>query len=345
MTAFNPFLRPQFFEALQNSGCIGEKAGWIPVNFQDRSQTLYTFKKNHSYGEYIFDWGWAEAYHRHGLPYYPKLTSMIPFTPVTTSHFLSAEMENRSGLITKHDEFYNEGQFSSAHFLFLEGSEIELFRNHEYKLRESIQYHWSNENFVSFDQYLETFKTKKAKTVRKERSFSNIKFNRYSGLSLTEDHAKRMYEFYISTIENKNSYDYLNREFFIQIFRNLSENILYIEATRNDLPIAGSLFFHNEKTLYGRYWGATEYVENLHFELCYYQGIDFCIEKKLKKFEAGAQGEHKIARGFRPSRIYSAHKIKHPDFARAIYDFIEREKMGVAENLEVLSSYLPFKER
>lgn len=334
----NPFLTQAFTNALIESGCIGEERGWEPLLFDD---SLFTYAKNHSYGEYIFDWSWAEAFKRHRLNYYPKLTSMIPFTPVTTKHFLKTD--NQAKALLKHEEYYHERPFSSAHFLFLHPQEKDLFQQNAYLIRESLQYHWVNENFTTFDAYLETFKTKKAKNVRKERMFTDLEFRRYTGNDLTVDHAKRMYQFYISTIMNKNSYDYLNESFFKNIFSDMPEKILYIEASKNDSPIAGSLFFYDEQKLYGRYWGATEYVENLHFELCYYQGIDFCIEKNIAVFEAGAQGEHKIARGFRPSRIYSGHKIKHPDFSQAIATFIDQEKIMVAENIEVLNSYLPFK--
>lgn len=342
----NPFLNFQFINALIQSGSIGPNTGWSPCIIQkDEVGILINFIKTHSYGEYIFDWGWAEAYQKHGIPYYPKLTSMIPFTPVTTPHFIQKEFnEEKANLLLKeHDDFFMKGEFSSSHFLFLPDNEINLFKKNDYLIRESIQYHFFNPHYKNFDDFLSSLKTKKAKNIKNERNFTDVIIKQYTGAELSLLHAKRMYQFYISTIVNKNSYDYLNESFFEFIFLNLKENILYVEASSGKNIIAGSLFFYDHEKLYGRYWGATAHVPNLHFELCYYQGIDFCIKNSLLVFEAGAQGEHKIARGFRPVRTYSAHKIKHPGFKTAIADFIENEKKHVELSIQQLSDYLPFK--
>jgi predicted N-acyltransferase len=325
-------------QSLSDSGSTGGQTGWTPKLFEEQDSKLLTFAKSHSYGEYIFDWGWAEAYERYGVPYYPKLTSMIPFTPVTTTHFFG-----NHDILKTHDEFYNAHNFSSAHFLFLETNEIETFRNHQYMIRESMQYHFVNEGHSDFTHFLTSLKTKKAKNLLHERKFSDLKIISYTKDQLNSHHAKQMYEFYISTIVNKNSFDYLNEKFFELIFERMKGNLLYIEATRNDEPIAGTMFFYDEEKIYGRYWGSKEYVPNLHFELCYYQGIDFCLQNKLKVFEAGAQGEHKIARGFRPVKVFSAHKIKHDGFREAISNFIDTEKKHVEQNIRDLSELLPFK--
>ncbi|MBC7428011.1 MAG: N-acetyltransferase, partial [Bacteriovorax sp.] len=286
-----------------------------------------------------------EAYQKYGIPYYPKLTSMIPFTPVTTQHFLLKKFNTQKAiaLLRKHDDYFMSEDFSSSHFLFLTEEEIPVFQSQDYMIRESMQYHFFNDSYKKFDDFLSTLKGKKAKTIRHERFLPQLEIKRYTGDQLTEEHAKRMYQFYISTIVNKNSYDYLNKDFFTLIFKNLKENILYVEASIEGVSVAGSLFFYDHEKLYGRYWGSNSYVENLHFELCYYQGIDFCIEKELKVFEAGAQGEHKIARGFRPVRTHSAHKIKHPGFKTAIADFIETEKKQIAHSITQLAEHLPFK--
>jgi predicted N-acyltransferase len=342
----NPFLNFAFMDALIQSNCVNTEKGWTP-NFitQKENGVLLSFIKNHSYGEYIFDWGWAEAYQKYGVPYYPKLTSLIPFTPVTTQHFLMKDFDEKKAslLLKEHDDFYDRGEFSSAHFLFLNDREIEVFRQHDYMIRESMQYHFFNQNYENFEDFLTQLKSKKAKNIRHERSLPQLKIKKYTAEELTKEHGKRMYQFYISTIANKHSFDYLNAEFFELIFERMKPNILYVEATLEGQAIAGSLFFYDHEKLYGRYWGSSMFVENLHFELCYYQGIDFCIEKGLKVFEAGAQGEHKIARGFRPIKTYSAHKIKHPGFQDAIHEFIENEKRHVSQNIEELSKYLPFK--
>lgn len=340
----NPFLDFNFLDSLTKSGSVSASTGWQPQLFEGDQSALLTFVKSHSYGEYIFDWGWAEAFERHGVPYYPKLTSMIPFTPVTTAHFLMNKFNHDAAdqLIKKHDQFYNEHALSSAHFLFLENEEIDIFSANNYMIRESMQYHFFNENYADFEEFLKSLKTKKAKNLRSERQFEHLKIEQYTGDKLIPEHAQRMYQFYISTIVNKNSYDYLNETFFSLIFESMKENLLYVEATRDESPVAGSLFLFDSEKIYGRYWGSNQYIENLHFELCYYQGIDFCLKNKLKVFEAGAQGEHKIARGFRPIRTYSAHKIKHEAFQTAIADFIKREKIQVGTSITNLSQYLPF---
>ncbi|MEA9357330.1 peptidogalycan biosysnthesis protein [Bacteriovorax sp. PP10] len=341
----NPFLNFEFLNALMQSGSVKTETGWTPAFTRNDSGILMSFIKTHSYGEYIFDWGWAEAFEKYGIPYYPKLTSLLPFTPVTTQHFLMKSFDENlaDALLKAHDDFFMKNDFSSTHFLFLTNAEIPLFQKNNYLIRESIQYHFFNPGYKSFEDFLSKLKSKKAKHIRTERSYDNLSIKRYTGDELTKEHADRMYQFYISTIVNKNSFDYLNAEFFELIFKNLSKNILYVEASQNNFPIAGSLFFYDSEKLYGRYWGSTSYVENLHFELCYYQGIDFCIENSIAVFEAGAQGEHKIARGFRPVRTYSAHKIKHPAFQNAIAEFIETEKVHVEQSILKLSEHLPFK--
>jgi predicted N-acyltransferase len=345
LPATNPFLKYEFFNALIESKSIGDNSGWS-LAFQDlKPGLIFSFIKEHSFGEYIFDWSWAEAFSKHGIPYYPKLTSMLPFTPVTTQHFLLKEFDEQKALelLKKHDAFFNEGNFSSSHFLFITPQEIEVFKKCDYLIRESMQYHFHNPDFLNFEHFLSLLKSKKAKNIRHERIFPELTIRSFTGDELGPEHAKRMYQYYISTIVNKNSYDYLNEKFFELIFRDMKDNILYVEASEENNSIAGSLFFFDEQTLYGRYWGANKYRENLHFELCYYQGIDFCIRKKLKVFEAGAQGEHKIARGFRPVRTYSAHKIKHKGFHDAIESFIEEEKRQLKISIGALSEYLPYK--
>jgi predicted N-acyltransferase len=342
----NPFLNFNFLNALIESGSLGPATGWTPNIIQNGdSGILFSFIKNHSYGEYIFDWGWAEAYQKHGISYYPKLTSMIPFTPVTTEHFMLKNFSNELAisLLKKHDDFYENGDFSSSHFLFLSPQEINIFQSQGYMIRESLQYHFFNRQYKSFEDFLSSIKNKKAKNIKKERHFPKITIKKYTSNNLSAKHAEQMYQFYISTIINKNSHDYLTKEFFIMIFENMKDNILYIEASEDQKLIAGSLFFYDKFKLYGRYWGSNVHVHNLHFELCYYQGIDFCIENKIDVFEAGAQGEHKIARGFQPVRTYSAHKLKHPGFNLAISEFIEREKEHITQLIVELSGQLPFK--
>lgn len=337
-----PFLSYEFFKALEGSKSVGEDSGWNPVYISDPGKSLlYTFVKNHSYGEYIFDWDWANFYHQNNTPYYPKLTSMIPFTSVTTPHFLG---ESSKSVMEAYEKFYEENNFSSSHFLFLPETELDFFKSFDYIIRDSFQYHFNNNAYETFEDFLSNFKNKKAKQIRKERIFTDsIKITKITGLDLTLEHADEMYQFYLSTIDNKQAIPYLTKSFFVQIFIRLKKNILYVQAKNLDVTIAGALYFYDSNRLYGRYWGATESMANLHFELCYYQGIEFCIQKKLSVFEAGAQGEHKISRGFSPVKTYSAHKFKHSGFSHAISMYIEDERKNIEKIMSILSEKLPFK--
>lgn len=301
---------------------------------------MRSLSKTHSYGEYIFDWAWANAYAEHGLPYYPKLVSMVPFTPATAAHFLAPEEEWPQ--LLGHFES-RLPQHSSAHFLFTTPAEQDFLREHDYLARDSFQYHFFNEDFATFDDFLARLKAKKAKHIRAERRFPELTIERLTGAELTVEHAQEMYGFYRQTTTEKEAIAYLTESFFELVFQQLPQHVLYVRASTPERAIAGAFFLYDTERLYGRYWGAHQYVENLHFELCYYQGIDFCLEKRLRVFEAGAQGEHKIARGFRPVRTYSSHKINHPGFARAIADFLERERRQISMTLEELTRLLPFK--
>ncbi|MBT3979983.1 MAG: hypothetical protein HOE90_01445 [Bacteriovoracaceae bacterium] len=337
-----PFLDHQFFQTLEDEGCIGQNSGWQPIYLEDPGKSiLFSFIKSHSYGEYIFDWDWANAYNAHQIPYYPKLTSMIPFTSATSPHFIG---ETSNKVMEEYERYYLENPFSSSHFLFLPEFELNFFESQGYILRDSFQYHFMSEGLQSFDDFLSSLKNKKAKQIRKERIFpEEIKFNQYTGDQLSSNHASEMYQFYLSTISYKNAIPYLSESFFTKVFEKLKNNICYIQATKNENAIAGSLYFHSSDTLYGRYWGATENIKNLHFELCYYQGIEFCIKKSLSVFEAGAQGEHKIGRGFRPVKTYSAHKFKDPHFHHAISEYIRKEKLHINQIIPLLTEKLPFR--
>lgn len=346
----NPFLNFNFYSALEESLCLGQQTGWQPLYFSEDTANengiLYCFEKHHSYGEYIFDWDWAHAYQQHGLNYYPKLTSMIPMTPVTASHFIMPKFNINTAqrLLSKYTEYYKNSECSSSHFLFLLENEIPIFNEQGYTIRESIQYHFTNHDYDSFDLFLTTLKSRKASKIKKERKFpSSVHFKAYTGGDIKNSHAVEMYHFYISTIDKKKSMAYLNQRFFEILFATMKDQILYIEATEDQKPIAGALFFYGKDTLYGRYWGTNSNYPHLHFELCYYQGIEFCIKNKLKNFESGAQGEHKISRGFRPIKTYSAHHIKHLGFSSAIKKYILEEKSLVSHNIQNLQSHLPYK--
>lgn len=334
------FTSPEFWSALKTSGSIGEDRGMFQHTFNSNDSTLHSFSKTHSYGEYIFDWSWAQAFEQHGIPYYPKLLSMIPFTPATTPHFWGPDSDWPE--LLRHFEQLLP-QHSSAHFLFTTAEENKFLAENGYMLRDSFQYHFLNENYSNFRDFLSSLKTKKAKNIRKEREFNEIKIEQLTGEDLKPSHADEMYSFYRSTLQDKKAIPYLTQTFFEMAFRTLPNNVLYVRAESKGEACAGALFFYDKECLYGRYWGCNTDIQNLHFEICYYQGIEFCIQQKLKKFEAGAQGEHKIARGFRPVLTSSAHKINHAGFSAAISNYIIQERKQIALSFNELNQLLPFK--
>ena len=269
---------------------------------------------------------------------------MSPFTPLTHSHFFMKTWDEVLGAKLLHETEEASRTHSGLHFLFITPQETAFFKDHQYLIRESLQYHFFNDGFASMEEYFGRMKSRKRKTLQKERLFQGLNVTSFTGKELTVSHARRMYQFYIQTIVDKNSYNYLTEAFFLEVFQTMPENILYVEASRAGMAVAASLFFFDEECLYGRYWGSFEFIENLHFELCYYQGIEFCIRKGLQRFEAGAQGEHKIARGFAPVKTYSAHKIKHQAFRVAIGDFINQEARRLEELRRELGQGLPWRE-
>lgn len=331
---------PLFWKALHDSGSTDHTRGMQLHTFKSGEATLNTFSKTHSYGEYIFDWAWAQGFERSGLRYYPKLTSMVPFTPATAAHFWGPSAQWHT-LLQQHDELL--AQHSSAHFLFTTPEEQKFLGESGYLLRDSFQYHFLNEGDADFEHFLARLKAKKAKHIRHERVFPLLQIERLTGAQLKNEHAREMYAFYRSTLEEKQAIAYLTPAFFEMLFAHLPDNVLYVRAREGEQLLAGALFYYDTKRLYGRYWGCHAHVQNLHFELCYYQGIDFCLERRLEVFEAGAQGEHKIQRGFRPVLTTSAHKINHAGFAKAIEAFITKEKEDVRETMRELSRLLPFK--
>lgn len=336
-----------FFDLLVSSGCVGEGTGWDPHFFMDEDQSFsYLFSKNHSYGEYIFDWAWAQAFEQYGRLYYPKLTSMIPFSPITTNHFYSNYnlSEVRAHHLTKHLSHYMNNNYSSLHYLFITKDEVDFFSEQDFMIRHSFQYHFTNDGYHDFEDFLSHLKSRKAKQLRKERVFpDSIRIESLTGSELTSGHAQEMWSFYLSTIQYKGAIPYLNQAFFEKLFSDMRKNVLFVRASEGATAVAGSLFLYDDHNLYGRYWGCLREIKGLHFELCYYQGIDFCIDKKIKNFEAGAQGEHKIARGFKPTLTYSAHHIKDEQFRMAINDFIRRERMAIKGHLDELQKGLPFR--
>ncbi|TCJ20510.1 GNAT family N-acetyltransferase [Rubrobacter taiwanensis] len=350
-----PFFDHEFLRALERSGSVGKGSGWSPVYLVCTGGgqllgALPLYVKTDSFGEYIFDWDWAHAYHQHGLSYYPKLVAAVPFTPATGPKLLVRPGADRAAvadaLLGEARRLGEEVGVSSSHALFLPEGEVPEFTGRGFALRHSMQFHWRNRGYGSFQDYLSALKGKRRGQIRRERRQldGDLAIESLTGEALYPGHAAAMYEFYISTSEKKWGSPYLTRAFFEEVFRTMRDRILFVVARAGGRPVAGALSFFKGDSLYGRYWGATVERRNLHFELCYYRPVEFAIERRLGLFEAGAQGEHKLARGFLPTLTYSAHEIRHPLFRRAIEQYIEEEKEIVAENLAFYSRHSPYKD-
>lgn len=351
-----PFLRHEFLAALEASGSVSSTRGWQPqhVLVEDAGQliaVLPLYLKTHSWGEYVFDHAWADAYSRHGVAYYPKLVSAIPFTPASGSRlaFKHAEPATIVNLVNAalQDKAHALGA-SGWHCLFPATEEVEHWRAcNDIALRLGCQYHWLNRNYQHFDDFLAEMNAKKRYSLKKERervSAAGIRLERLSGSQITGEHWQRFYRFYQSTyLKHSGHGGYLTPAFFDAVHDTLRDQMMLVLAYEGDKAIAGSLNFFSSDTLYGRYWGASKDVDCLHFEACYYQGIEFCIERGLQRFDPGAQGEHKIPRGFRPTLTYSCHWIKHPGFRAAIHDFLREEAMEVTRYQAEAAKALPFK--
>ena len=353
-----PFFDFEFLRALERSGSIGGASGWSPVYLvcEGRGRLLGAlplYLKMDSYGEYIFDWGWAQAYRQHGLSYYPKLVAAVPFTPATGSKLLvRPDVEDHAAvtraLLDEVRRLGDERDVSSSHALFLPEEELDEFTQRGFAVRHSLQFHWRNRGYDVFSDYLDALVSKRRRQISRERrqlEGEGLEIERLTGEDLSSEQATLMYRFYLATYDRKWGNPYLTRAFFEEVFRTMKDRILLVLARdqRTDRPVAGALNFFKGRNLYGRYWGTVEGRRNLHFELCYYQAIEFAIERGLKLFEAGAQGEHKLARGFLPSLTYSAHEIRHPGFRRAIERYIADEREMLAEDMAAYLHHDPYK--
>ncbi|HEV7856049.1 MAG TPA: GNAT family N-acetyltransferase, partial [Herminiimonas sp.] len=304
------------------------------------------YAKNHSYGEYVFDWAWADAYERNGMAYYPKLLSAIPFTPVTGSRLLAHDAEAMIALVAAITAVQKSNAFSSTHVLYPPPQQAEILHEAGFMLRTGVQFHWLNAGYQNFEQFLETLERKKRKNIRAERrkvQEAGMTFRQVEGRDATETDWLFFKRCYDHTYAAHRSTPYLNLDFFLRIGATMPQNILLIVAERDGRPIASSLVIHDNNTLFGRYWGALEHVDCLHFETAYYQPLEYCIAQKIASFEGGAQGEHKMARGFLPQKTWSAHWLAHPAFSDAIERFLERESGGIAAYMDELNEHNPFK--
>jgi len=356
----HPMLSHEFFHALHQTGCATADSGWLPQFITlwdqaapgDRSGSpaprlagaMPLYLKSHSYGEYVFDWAWADAYQRHGLAYYPKLLAAIPFSPVSGARLLAATDAARMALVRA--ALALAQNTSSLHVLFPQPAEAALMQSAGMMLRSGVQFHWTNPGYGSFDEFLAQLSRDKRKKIKQERrrvSDAGVSFRRLCGAEIKQGDWAFFARCYQRTYREHRSTPYLNLEFFQRLGQTMPQHVLLIVAVRGGRPIASALNLYSPKTLYGRYWGAEEYLPCLHFETCYYQALEFCIEQNIKVFEGGAQGEHKLARGFLPVKTLSAHWLAHPEFSDAVERFLEREHRGIADYVDELNEHSPYK--
>ncbi len=352
----NPFLRHEFLVALERNACVGEASGWLP-----RHVTAYEdgrlvgavpmYLKHHSYGEFVFDWSWAEAYARNGLAYYPKLVVAVPFTPVPGPRLLVAPETDqntlRRELIDAVLEVARESSTSSLHWLFPNQCDTDALDQSKLIRRCGVQYHWFNPGYRDFDDFLGSLTSKKRKQIKRERRQSResgLRVEMRWGERLGEPEWDAFYGFYCSTYDRKWGFPSLTREFFREICATMPESVTLVLAARHGQYVAGALCLRGDNALFGRNWGCEGFYPGLHYEVCYYQTIEYCIEMGLERLEAGAQGEHKISRGFVPVETSSAHWIKHPAFRDAIGDFVRHEQRGIRHYMEEMKSHSPYKQ-
>jgi len=351
-----PFLRHEFLSALEQSGSVSEQTGWEPAHLlvTDENELVAfmpLYLKRHSWGEYVFDHQWAQAYQQQGIDYYPKWLTAIPLTPCQGERIVFAEAVNPVEVMQLLLDFIKQRSdqlgISSWHCLFPVEQQAELLRSLGLSLREGVQFHWFNRGYGDFNDFLQTLNAGKRKMLKRERrrvSEQGVSLLRIAGPDVSEVQWRAFFQFYTMTYLKRGSQPYLNPAFFQQIAATMGEQLLLVLAVKDDNYIAAALSFVGADTLYGRYWGCHEEYNSLHFEVCYYQGLDYCIEHGLKRFDSGAQGEHKIARGFEPITTYSAHWIKDARFAKAIDHFLGREQQAMRLYKQDAASYLPFKQ-
>ena len=351
-----PCLHHAYLHALEASGCVGEASGWTP-----RHATLWTdgrlaaamplYLKTHSWGEYVFDWAWAEAYQRHGLDYYPKWLCAIPFTPVPGPRVLGQDPRARERLMAGVSRLAESSALSSLHVLFPGERELASLQQNGLSLREGVQFRWSNTGtdgspYADFDAFLGSLNHDKRKKIRQERrraSAHGLSLSWLNGHTATHEDWHFLYRCYANTYALHRSTPYLNLDFFLRLARDRPEQVVLLVAARAGLPMACAFFLRDEEALYGRYWGTVEPLPFLHFELCYYQAIEHCIAHGLQRFEGGAQGEHKVARGLLPVKTHSAHWIADPRFRTAVDDFLGRERQHMSFYLDELNERAPYR--
>ena len=351
----NPFLSHAFLSALEESGSVGPQTGWdiCHLALYDDDNLLCgaapAYLKSHSYGEYVFDHSWAHGFERAGGRYYPKLLGAVPFTPVPGPRLLTRDDDqlSKAALIEGLQQFTDKLSLSSAHINFIEPADKDSLEQAGWHIRCGVQFHWHNQNYDHFDDFLAQLSSRKRKNIRKERAsmaHHNLRFQRLCGDDIKPHHWDAFYNFYLSTIDKKWGGAYLNREFFEAIGQRMADKILLVMAEQDGHPIAGALNFMSQDCLFGRNWGCEAEFPNLHFETCYYQAIDFAIEHKLARVEAGAQGMHKVQRGYMPVFTYSAHLISHEEFSEAVGRFLTMENKAVKEEAKEIATLSPYRQ-
>ena len=354
----DPFTTYNFISALENSGSVGKGTGWHSCHLVVKIEkeiiaVMPLYLKGHSQGEYIFDHNWAQAYNNFGGNYYPKIQSAVPFTPATGRRFLTKkgfEKQGRDALERGIINLALNNKLSSAHITFCTSFEAKKVSDNNFLKRKTLQYHWENKGFSNFEDFLNSLSSRKRKTIKKERKIATSLFKdndgifSFTGSQLRDKHWDSFWKFYQDTGNRKWGIPYLTRDFFQIINECMPENILLFLAIENDTPIAGALNFIGADTLYGRYWGCSKYHSCLHYELCYYQAIDYALKNRIKKVEAGAQGEHKISRGYLPSFVYSLHWFSNKSFASAISEYLDKEEKVINQEYNILMKTSPYKQ-
>ncbi len=353
--AENPFVSHAFLDVLEKSGAVSAETGWLPCHIaieEDDGSVVGVapcYLKSHSYGEYVFDWGWADAFERAGGQYYPKLQVSAPFSPVTGPRLLARPGPEarrvRMMLVAGLMELAKSQEASSFHITFCTEGEWEELGAMDLLQRVGQQFHWHNRDYGGFDDFLATLSSRKRKTIRKERRDANehVSFETLTGDALTAEHMDAFYRFYLNTVDRKWSSAYLNRDFFHMLRARMADNVVLIMASHAGDYVGGALNILGADTLFGRNWGCTQRFRNLYFEACFYRAIDFAIERGLSKVEAGAQGPHKISRGYLPSPTFSAHWIRNPGFRDAVDDFLSQERRMMESEMAALTERGPYR--
>jgi uncharacterized protein len=351
----NPFVRHEFLGALERTGCVGGDSGWAPrhIVIEDGERLLGAlplYEKSHSWGEFVFDWSWARAYTQAGLDYYPKLVSMAPFSPVPGPRLLVHPQTNatdlRAELLRALLEQAKTRKCSSAHVLFTTDEDMVSLRDEGFLERYDCQFHWHNRGYRSFDEFMGSFRAEKRKKALRERrrvQEGGVTFRTLHGDEMDAELWRTVFAFSENTFQSRGHEHYLSTDFFMAVAGTLPRSVMVKLASYRDQPIAAAIFFRSDDALYGRYWGSAAEFHSLHFETCYYQGIEYCIEHGLQRFEPGTQGEHKVPRGFEPSYTTSAHWIADPRFRRAVREYLAQERLGIEQYMESVREHLPFR--